>query len=214
MFLGLKHGISPILCPQKHGFNGKICLPPPFLLWKRYFVLLSICGNISQFGRNFTLEGTRSLVRIFEGFCGGYPFQFCWMTERNGKVCNSFYLPVLCLSAPLPVVCRSVPHIGSHSTACPVPDWRMLVPDKCVRAVCLLWNFSAGKVKVKWLFTAKLQNVVFGMSVNPLKILIFARSEICTLFFFPRPHTVDDGEWWHTFQPACCTASVKSCSAY
>ena len=100
MFFGLKHGISPILCPQKYGFNGKICLPPPFLLWKRYFVLLSICSNISQFGRNFTLEGTRSLVRIFEGFCGGFSFSFHWMTERNGKVCNSFYLPVQRLSAP------------------------------------------------------------------------------------------------------------------
>ncbi len=67
----------PYSLPSKHGFNGKICLPPPFPLWKRYFVLLSICSNISQFGRDFTLEGTRSLVRIFEVFFGGYPFSFC-----------------------------------------------------------------------------------------------------------------------------------------
>ena len=140
-----------------------------------------------------------------------------FVSLNDGKKRESVQLLLPSCSASvcpsLPAVCRSVPHIGSHSTACPVPDWRMQVSDKGVRAVCHLWNFSAGKVKVKWLFTAKLQNVVFGMSVNPLKILIFARSEICTLFFFPRPHTVDDGEWWQTFQPACRTASVKSCSA-
>ena len=85
---GLKHGNFFVFCPQKIGFCGKKCPYSPILQSLQAAVLIFGDCKMWWFGQNFSLEGTRNFIKIFEGFCRIPSPLFRGFQVMKGKVCN------------------------------------------------------------------------------------------------------------------------------